>query len=56
MNTYSRMLYELQTPEILDRIRAMYGQRDGMLQRQLSRYVQAVKAHMELLAPPNPCT
>ena len=48
MNTYSRMLHELQTPEILDRFRVLYGQRDGMLQRQLSRYVQAVKAHMAL--------
>ena len=54
MNTYSRMLHELQTPEVLDRIRALYGQRDGMLQRQLSRYVQAVKAHMELFGSPEP--
>ena len=48
MNTYARMLRELQTAGTLERFRTLYGLRDGMLQRQLSRYTQAVKAHMEL--------
>ena len=52
MNTYARMLHSLQTAETLERFRTLYGSRDGMLQRQLSRYSQAVKAHMELFDSP----
>ena len=52
MNTYARTLRELQTAETLDHFSFLYGHRDGMLQRQLSRYTQAVKAHMELFGSP----
>ena len=52
MNTYTRMLHELQTAETTERFRTLYGTRVGMLQRQLSRYTQAVKTHMELFDSP----
>ena len=47
MNTYTRMLRELQTGATLERLRTLYGDREGMLQYQLSRYSKLVKKHME---------
>ena len=48
MDTYDRTLAELQTPEIMNRLRTLYGSRDEVLKRQLSRYTRAVKLHQEL--------
>ena len=48
MDTYDRTLAELQTPEIMNRLRILYGSRDEVLKRQLSRYTRAVKLYQEL--------
>ena len=47
MDTYARVLSELQSAGTLDRLRTLYGTRDGMQERQLSRYARAVNAHQE---------
>ena len=47
MDTYARVLSELQSAGTLDRLRTLYGTRDGMQERQLSRYARAVNAHKE---------
>lgn len=48
MDSYSRMLRELKTPETMDRFSKLYGHRDGELARQLTRYTRLVKQHEDL--------
>ena len=48
MNVYTRMLHELQSADMLEQFHTLYGNRDGVLQHQLSRYSQCIKAHMDL--------
>ena len=48
MDIYGRTLHNLQSRETLERFHTLYGQREGVLQRQLCRYKALVKTHMEL--------
>ena len=47
-STYSRMMRYLQTAECMEEMTRLYGNRDGVLCAQATRYKQCVKRHMEL--------
>lgn len=48
MNTYTRMLSQLKTPASMERFSMLYGQKEGMLARQLTRYTELVKRHEDI--------
>ena len=49
MNQYAEMIRQLKTPAIMKRLTQLYGQRNGMLVEQTTRYVCALKRHEELI-------
>ncbi len=49
MNKYAQMIRQLTTPEIMKRLTILYGQRDGMLVEQTSRYTGMLKRHEEVV-------
>lgn len=52
MNRYAQMLSMLKTPEIMKQLTHLYGQRDGMLVSQSTRYSQLIKRHEEIVGNP----
>ncbi len=48
MNLYAQMLGQLKTPEVMKQLTYLYGQRDGMLVHQSTRYSRLLKKHEEL--------
>ena len=52
MNKYAQMLSMLKTPEIMKQLTHLYGQRDGMLVSQSTRYSQLIKRHEEIVGNP----
>lgn len=44
MNRYAQMISELKTPEVMKRLTYLYGQRDGMLVAQSTRYSRLLQA------------
>jgi len=48
MNGYARMLRNLKTPKVMQRLTKLYGNRDGMLVSQTARYTRLIKRHEEL--------
>ena len=48
MNQYASMIRELKSPEVIERLMYLYGNREGMLVEQTARYIGIVKRHEEL--------
>ncbi len=48
MDIYTSMLSILRTKEALERMKTLYGSREGAMTRQISRYSRLVKEHEEL--------
>ncbi len=48
MNQYANMIRGLQSPETIERLMHLYGNRDGMLVAQTGRYTGIIKRHEEL--------
>ncbi len=48
MDIYTSMLSILRTKEALERMKALYGNREGEMTRQISRYSRMVKKHEDL--------
>ena len=48
MNQYASMIRELKSPEVIERLMHLYGNREGMLVEQTARYTGIVKRHEEL--------
>lgn len=48
MNRYASMIRSLKTPQVMDRLIRLYGNRDGMLVQQTARYTGILKRHEEL--------
>lgn len=49
MTQYAKMIRQLKTPRVMKRLTALYGQRDGMLVSQTTRYTCLLKKHEELI-------
>ena len=49
MNNYAHMLCQFKTPEVMKQLTYLYGQRDGMLVAQTTRYSRLLKKHEELV-------
>ncbi len=49
MNQYAQMIRQLKTPEVMKQLTHLYGQRDGMLVAQTTRYTRLLKRHEELV-------
>ncbi len=49
MNKYAQMIRQLKTPELMKQLTALYGQRNGMLVAQSTRYTRLLKKHEELI-------
>ena len=47
MNMYANMIRNLKTPQVMERLMHLYGNRDGMLVEQTGRYVALLKRHEE---------
>ncbi|MGN0971037.1 MAG: galactokinase, partial [Aristaeellaceae bacterium] len=45
---YANMIRNLKTPQVMERLNHLYGNRDGMLVEQTARYVAQLKRHEEL--------
>ena len=45
MNLYANMIRALQTPTVIDQLKMLYGDRDGMLVMQSARYTSVLKRH-----------
>ena len=48
MNQYANMIRELKSPEVIERLMYLYGNREGMLVEQTARYTGILKRHEEL--------
>lgn len=48
MTQYAKMSSQLKTPDVMKQLTYLYGQRDGMLVAQSSRYSRLLKRHEEL--------
>jgi len=48
MNQYAEMIRSLKTPQVMERLMHLYGNRDGMLVSQTTRYTRMIKKHEEL--------
>ena len=53
MNIYANMIRNLKTPQVMERLNHLYGNRDGMLVEQTARYVAQLKRHEELFHADN---
>ena len=49
MNQYAQMIRLLKTPAVMKTLTHLYGQRDGMLVSQTTRYTRLIKRHEELI-------
>lgn len=49
MNQYAQMIRQLKTPDVMKKINTLYGQREGMLVAQTTRYTQLLKRHEEMV-------
>ncbi|MEG0047522.1 MAG: galactokinase family protein [Clostridia bacterium] len=49
MNQYAQMIRQLKTPDVMKQLTHLYGQRDGMLVEQTTRYTRLLKRHEELI-------
>jgi len=49
MNHYAQMISQLKTPEVMKQLNYIYGQRDGMLVMQNTRYTRLLKKHEEIV-------
>ena len=49
MNNYARMIRQLNSTEIMKKLTTLYGQRDGMLLAQTTRYTRLIKKHEEII-------
>ena len=49
MNQYASMIRSLKTPEVMERLLHLYGNRDGMLVEQTARYTSLLKRHEEFI-------
>ncbi len=47
MSQYAQMIRQLKTPEVMKQLNYIYGQRDGMLVAQTTRYTRLLKRHEE---------
>lgn len=45
MNLYANMIREINSGRIMDQLKFLYGDRDGMLVRQVNRYTKVLKRH-----------
>ena len=54
MNQYAEMIRNLKTPEVMERLIRLYGNRDGMLVAQNARYARMLKKHEELFNTTEP--
>ena len=48
MNQYASMIRSLKSPEVIERLMHLYGNREGMLVEQTARYTGILKRHEEL--------
>ena len=55
MNHYAKMIYQLKSPETMRELTHLYGQRDGILVKQTTRYTQLIKRHEELINSKSGC-
>lgn len=53
MNKYAQMISQLKTPEVMKQLNYIYGQRDGMMVSQSSRYSRLLKKHEEIVSCPD---
>ena len=49
MNNYAQMISQLKTPEVMKQLNYIYGQRDGMMVMQSTRYSRLLKRHEEIV-------
>ena len=49
MSQYAQMIRQLKTPEVMKQMTYLYGQREGMLVAQTTRYTRMLKRHEELV-------
>ena len=49
MNNYAQMISQLKTPEVMKQLNYIYGQRDGMMVTQSTRYSRLLKRHEEIV-------
>lgn len=49
MNKYAQMISQLKTPEVVKQLTHIYGQREGMLVSQTTRYTRLLKKHEEIV-------
>ncbi len=54
MNQYAQMIRLLKTPDVMKRLNTLYGQRDGMLVQQTTRYTHMLKKHEDMFAADGP--
>ncbi len=54
MDRYSRMLAQIKAPQAMSRFTHLYGNREGELARQMTRYTQLVKVHEDLFHSTGP--
>jgi len=52
MNKYAQMLAQLKTQEVMKQLNHLYGQRDGMMVMQSTRYSRLLKKHEEIVNNP----
>ena len=48
MSQYAQMIRQLKTPEVMKRLNTLYGQREGMMVAQSTRYTALLKRHEDL--------
>ena len=48
MSQYAQMIRQLKTPEVMKRLNTLYGQREGMMVAQTTRYTALLKRHEDL--------
>jgi galactokinase len=54
MNQYAQMIRLLKTPDVMKQLTHLYGQRDGMLVQQTTRYTHMLKKHEEAFSADGP--
>ena len=54
MSQYAQMIRQLKTPEVMKRLNTLYGQREGMMVAQTTRYTALLKRHEDLFNTSGP--
>lgn len=54
MNQYANMIRALNTAPVMDQLKKLYGDRDGMLVKQIARYTRVLKRHEAAFHSENP--